>query len=566
VERWQRILERLRASWTASRERVSNALAKRRERRAAAHPAAAASGEGPTTEAVEPEAAEPHGTVIATAEDDVGSVLGRLDAAAETELLLVVPKEARAFRDPMAWPHIATHARRNGLEIRVLAARGDVATHARSAGLRAARNIRGLQDRKAWRVPVGDRDLVLHAPSAGRVLRGSAAVLFMLGVLGGACYFVPSAEVVLEPPTFPARASATLRLNPVADETDLDLGVTPVSTIRRTIVTIVSSATTGSTDVGDIPATASLVFTNQGTADVLVPAGTRVTDDNGVAFLTDTNLTVPPAETLSVGATAELPGIGGNLDADALRLLDGFPETLTVSNPEAAVGGADREVRAIAGEDIDLVRDIAAEVLVQAGRRELAASIEGGFVFPSTVSAAIFSELPLGAVGDPADAFLMEYTAVVTALYLPEADAVRLGEALLAAGLEPGEALLPGTTQVDVVSEGAFDGGQLTVEVVATGLRTTALDPAALREELTGVSPDEASAWLQQELGLETPPTIHVHPDWLPALRMPWRAGRIEITLVGPGQEEDADDEETPDDAAAGATEGEQGDGEDSGP
>ena len=482
------------------------------------------------------------GTVVVSADDDLASVIGKIDTADQPDVLLVVPREARTMREPMVWPRITAHAQRRGITVRVLAARRAVANDARAAGLQGSRSVRGLRGPRTLRVPIGAREFRLHVPALGPLLRGAVFIAVVLVVIGGACYTVPSAEIVIEPPSTFVTASATVRINPVADELDLVLGVVPASTVQITIVTVVAAATTGTTSVGDERAAVVLVFTNDGELDIELPVGTDVNDEGGITFTTDASVTVVAAGSVAVSATAVLPGEAANLASGELRLLIGLPATLTVSNPDSAFGGTDREVPAIAQEDVDRVRDIAPQVLDVVGRRELLATFTTGILFADTASAAILSQAPLGVVGQPGDAFLMEYTAVVSALYLSEEAASRFGQALLLQSIEEGQALLPGTTEVRASGAGVLLGGELTVELVVTGLITPLFEASAVRGELTGVSPETAAAWLQEHLGLTVTPRINVSPDWLPAWRMPLRASRITITLVGPGQSEPADE------------------------
>src|SRR5690606_26398447 len=75
--------------------------------------------------------------VIATAEDDVSSVVGRIDTADSPEVILIVRRDARAFRRGTAWPHVAAHVRRRGIELGVVAPRAEVRSHAKANGLKA---------------------------------------------------------------------------------------------------------------------------------------------------------------------------------------------------------------------------------------------------------------------------------------------------------------------------------------------------------------------------------------------------------------------------------------------
>ena len=182
-------------------------------------------------------------------------------------------------------------------------------------------------------------------------------------------------------------------------------------------------------------------------------------------------------------------------------------------------------------EDAVRVGEIAEDVLRRAGTRALLRIVEDGTVFPETVSVAILSQEPLVQPGEPAEAFLMEYTAIVSGLVLTDDAARRAGEQILVSILPEGMALLPGTTEV-VAEQAAYDGSRLVATLHATGLVTPLFDPALLRGILTGIAPSEAATRLRDQLGLEVEPLIRVHPGWLPAVRMPQREDRISVVFL----------------------------------
>lgn len=474
--------------------------------------------------------------MIAQPDDDVASVAGRLDAATDAHVVLVVPRRVSALREAMAWPYLAAHARRRGLVLRVVATRAEVRRHAQRAGLEAAGSFRALRRGGRYHLSLGSRDFLLPAGSIGALLHGGGTLLAVAMLVGGACYFVPAAKVVVVPPSQPLTAYVEVRLNPLAEESDVQSSVVPAASVRRTIVTTVSTATTGTTEVGDQAATVELVFTNEGSVDFVAGAGTTVSDDSGVAFATEEPVTVPGGDSAAVTARAIRAGEGGNLDAGQLRLVaTALPAGLSVTNPRAAGGGTNREVSAVTQEDVDRVREIADQVLLRAAVRELTAAVEDGTLFPETVSSSVLSAIPLANPGDATNAFLMEYTAVVSALYLRDHDAERFGEAVLIERLPEGAAMLPGTATVRVSEQDrTFTGGVLTVGLTATGQAAELFEPGALRGRLTSVSPATAAARVQEALGLEEPPRIEITPRWWPAWRMPRRGSRITIILAGP--------------------------------
>ena len=469
-------------------------------------------------------------TVVARREDDANSVVGRIETASEVEVLLVVPRRARGLRDAMAWPRIAAYARQRGVTVHVLASRRDVREHALNAGLSTARTPRGLRPAPTLRLPLGPRELSLRVPPITPLLRLVAFAAIPVLVFGAAAYYVPSADIFIAPPGEPLSSTARVHLNPV-EETNIAEGVVTASSVSETIVAVVSTISTGTTTVGEVPATTELEFTNTGAADIRLPVGTAVDDDSGFTFTTNEPVTIPAGETAYIGATSIRSGTTGNLGPGELRFLIGFPPTLTVTNPVAATGGEDIEVPAATAEDAVRVGEIAEDVLRRAGTRALLRIVEDGTVFPETVSVAILSQEPLVQPGEPAEAFLMEYTAVVSGLVLTDDAARRAGEQILVSVLSEGMALLPGTTEV-VADQAAYDGSRLVATLQATGLATPLFDPVQLRDILTGIAPSEAATRLRDQLELEVEPLIRVHPSWLPAVRMPQREDRISVVFL----------------------------------
>ncbi|MDE2695179.1 MAG: baseplate J/gp47 family protein [Chloroflexota bacterium] len=495
-------------------------------------------------------------TVVARREDDANSIIGRIDTASEVEVLLVVPRRARGLREAMAWPRIAAYARQRGLTVHVLASRRDVRQHALNAGLRAARTSTGLRDMPTLRIPLGPRELTLRPPPLTPLLRLAAFAAIPVLAFGAIAYYVPSADIFIAPPGEPLTTSVRAHISPVG-ETNIAEGVVGATSVSETIVAVASTVTTGTASVGDVPATVELEFTNSGAADVRLPVGTAVEDPDEFTFTTDEAVTVPAGETAYIGATAIQPGTVGNVEASTLRFMIGFPTTLAVTNPVAAEGGADIEVPAAAADDRVRVSGIAEDVLRRAGTRALERIIEDGTVFQESVTVAILSQEPLVEIGEPAETFLMEYTAIVSAVVLPDAAAERAAEQILVSVLPDGMALIPGSAEM-VADDPTFDGSRLVATLTATGLTTELFDPTTLRGLLTGVAPATAAERLRTQLELDVEPLIRVHPTWLPAVRMPQREDRISVVFLSeedlaaeiaglPDDEEDTEGEDTGD-------------------
>lgn len=479
------------------------------------------------------------GMIVAEHDDDAASIIGRIDTAEEIDLVLMVPRSARGLRDSTAWPHVAAHVRRHGISLGVVAARRAVRLAAADNGLRAAGSLKALRRQRSRRLRVGAREFELSGFRVFGFVRWLAVPVIFAAAAGGICYSVPSAEIVIVPPSEAFARTTSARVDAVADEADIDEGVLPGVTVRQTFSIVLATGTTGTAEVGDERATVNLRVQNDGDAPVLIAAETFVVNENGIAFSVDEEATVPAGETVTVVATAERAGEIGNLDAGETWTLSGAPDSVNVTNPGAAEGGTNREVPAVAIEDVERLRALASEVLIRVGARQLEATVESGTVLTETAIVTILGEDPFENLGATVDVFLMEFSAVVSALTIPHDDAEAFGEALLRAALPAGKGLLPGTTTVKFSDDRSYEAGEVELTLTATGLVFDLFEPSLIQEGLTGARPSTAAAALQQRLGLAEAPSVSLRPDWLPWIWLPQRGGQISITFEGPPVDDD---------------------------
>ena len=494
-------------------------------------------------------------TVVATATDDVLAVVERIEATGAGEVILRVPREARAFRDPAAWPHIAAAAKRNSMELGVVTPQRDVRNHARENGLQAAGSAGQVTRAPHHRMSVGERTFYVLRLPIGALIR---TALLMVGIYAAVimgCNTIPSAEIVIVPASKEMTASARVRLNPVADNPDLELGVAPAVTFYHEFTTTLATVTTGEAEVPDERATALLQFFNPGDAELVVSAGQQVDEENGIGFATDEDVTVPAGSVANIEATAVFAGARGNVGAGTRTLMDGLPDGVTVINWSTASGGTDKAVPAVSDEDVDRIQELAKIVLRRVGERELLEAVGEDTAFPQTMSVSIFSQQALSNPGQPAEVFEVDFTAIVTALVITDEQAARYGAALIASNVAEGFELLPGSTTA-TVSAARIDGGTLTVLLEASGLVAELVDEGAVSAAVSGKSPSEATVQLQQMLALEGAPTITLRPQFIPWRWLPRKAERINVTFAGPASllEDDAEEFEDGEATAASAS------------
>ncbi len=485
-------------------------------------------------------------TVVATADDDVLSVVERIEATGASEVILRIPREARAFRNPAAWPHIAAVAKRNSMALGVVTPRGDVRSHARENGLQAAGSTGRVTRAPHHQLSLGERTFYVPRLPLGALLRVAVLAVGTYALVIMSCNTIPSAEIVIVPASEEVTATARVRLNPVADDPDLELGVAPAVTFRHVFEATLVTVTTGEADVPDERATVLLQFFNPGESELLISAGRQVDDENGISFATDEDVTVPPGSVANVDATAVFAGAISNVASGALTFTVGLPEGVTVINWSQATGGTDKTVPAVGDDDVDRIQELAKTVLRRIGERELVEAVGDDTVFPQTLSVSIFSQDSLSNLGEPTEVFEVDFTAVATALVITDEQAARYGAELIASELDAGFELLPGSTTA-TVSSARIDGGTLTVLLEATGLVAELVDEVAVSEALSGMSPGDATLQLEQMLAIEGPPTITLRPQFIPWRWLPRKADRISITFAGPDsliEDEESEDGE----------------------
>lgn len=478
-----------------------------------------------------PRAPQPFGgeaTVVSvTPQDDVPSVIGRIDVADDSQVVLIVPRDSRALRQATAWPHIAAYVRRAGISLGVISPRREVRTHARANGLVAASSVAGLR-----RARPRSRLERRRATATGMLVRLGVFVAAIGLATVVACYRVPSAVIVVVPPSEVFELTAEAVPNPIIGRSDAVRGIIAVSSIRRDVVTVVSTATSGTTEVGDEYATLELRFDNEGVQAVIIDAGTRVATEEGTVFVTDEDIEVPAGESAVVAATADLPGTDGNVAIGAvIDPVTPLPVTMTVVNRTAGTGGTDQTVPAVDSADVDRVNSIAPGVLERLALTALREEVTGGRLIEGSVTASIFRATPLQQLEEPADAFLMEYVVVASGLWIPDGEAAAYGAMLIREALDDDRVLLASTTTV-TFTESDEAGGP--VQLTITGLVAAAEVLDDLPGAIAGKSPDAAIAIIEERLAPAETPRITITPDLFPWLWLPRRASSIEIRLEGP--------------------------------
>jgi len=198
------------------------------------------------------------------------------------------------------------------------------------------------------------------------VLVAVALVALAIVVAGvGAYLFLPSATIALTPRQEAIGPIAlTIAADPTATAVDAANSVIPALRLDVPVESHQTFTTTGR-HVTQTTAIGSVTFTNYDfTRSNTVPAGSVVATEGGIRFKTDANVFLPAATRLgttivpttrSVDVTAVDPGPGGNVPANAIRVVPQGedPNSLSVNNPDPTGRGSRTETPEINKPEVD---------------------------------------------------------------------------------------------------------------------------------------------------------------------------------------------------------------------
>jgi hypothetical protein len=388
------------------------------------------------------------------------------------------------------------------------------------------------------------------APSRPRRrLRGTLLVgLFAAGFLavtgGAAAYLLlPSASIELTVrPAGLAPVDFMITADPAATVADPSAAIVPATVLDIPLAASGAFPSTGKR-IDEAPAVGSVRWTNcDPTRAYTIPRGTLVRTVAGVAFATDEAVFLPVAilnppritcQDRTVGVTAAKAGPDGNVAAGTITVIPGQYNSvvITVRNPAPVSGGIRNEFPKVTQKDVtaalaalgkQLDAQLAASAPVPAG---LAA---GSTAYPGTATRGTITPSvdPATLVDQEVAQFDLGATATGTVVTVDRASVGALGQARLAAAVPAGRDIVAGSEQVSV-GPGTVDGQRIHFAVTARADSVPRLDVAALRVQLEGRSPAEATAMLAPYGDA----VVTLWPGWVTAI--PTIDARVDLRIVG---------------------------------
>ena len=525
-------------------------------------------------------------------DDEITSAAARIRDSSDTRIALVIQGGSRLATSRINFKLLAREARHRGRRLAVIAADASVRSLAQTADLPVFASVADYQRAESARPPgnqpggadaVGDALEELAATvggaDAGRTARvagsggsarTSAAVqpaartgrrfgpgawrwvalaLVVALVVGGVGVYLllPSAAVVLtlkEQPVGPL--NLTIRVDPAISATN-DSTLTVPGVVKQFAAQASGTFDATGQNVVDTAATGTVTFTSCNTGStVTIPAGTQVETAGGVAFGTNSAVTVPKATlvgltctpaTAAVPVTAVKKGLAGNVAVGAIVNVPAWLATALVvadqvTNQKATSGGTHTVTPFVQQSDIDAAEASLATQLDSAAQAEMAdpSSVAAGFeLFPKTahMGDTTFDPDPATLLNQGVSSFDLAATGTETATEVDLSILRSLVDRKVQARVQADHALVAGSVEVEFGSP-TTQGAAVSVPVVASALQTAVLNASQLRAAIKGKSAAAARAYLSQYGDAQ----VSLSPFWVSTV-----SGfdfRIDVRLIMP--------------------------------
>lgn len=366
-------------------------------------------------------------------------------------------------------------------------------------------------------------------------------ILALGALLGGMIYalsiIIPAAEIVVTPASEPLQATARLSAVPDA-RVDLNAGIVPAQTVS---VQVSGEARTKTTGRRPEPATKSrgrVTFINMTSRQINIPAGTVVSTatGNNVQYATTDTVALAPNGRSVATVEALLAGPDGNARAGTVTRVEGpLSLSIAVSNDAGFAGGTTAPQPVVLEEDkTRLQTQLFEELKKQAFEKLLERQSGSAFISPESVTYIALSPTFTPFVGEVSEELFLSMSVQAVGLAVEQTEANKAALAQLQQAMPPGTRMISDTVRFIPGAVVTQDDGSVSFTMTAEGELLRAVDSAAMRRAVLGLSEEAASDLLQERFALARPPEITRGPQWLPYIipvnlpSLPWRI-RIEV-------------------------------------
>jgi hypothetical protein len=372
------------------------------------------------------------------------------------------------------------------------------------------------------------------------------ALVIAVIVLGGGGLagwtVLPAADITIIPRVSPVGPlTVVVHADPAATAVDPSGGVIPATTVDIPVSVSGDFKATGKR-VDETKASGQVRFDSINTVFVVsVPQGTRVSTLDGILFATTAAVSVPRATVsgttiqhgfATVGIGAIKAGTAANVGAGTITEVPGSLATqqVGVTNPAATTGGTHTETALVTQADVDGALTSLRKQLTAAFAAAAAAPADvpaGATVFAGTATSGepLPDPQPATLVGKAMASFSMRLSASGSVLAVDATPVRSIADARLRSTIDGQHTLLPASVSV-TIGEGSVTDGVVSFTARASASEVLNLDPAALRQNVLGMSRVQAEAMLGQYGDV----TLGLWPDWV--ADVPGIDARVTLTVV----------------------------------
>lgn len=502
--------------------------------------------------------------------DDVASVRDRLSFLRGQRVLLIWPEEGTILTRKLDLVLIQREAMRRAVRLAIVSHDPQVIQHATELDISTYETI-GASERGRWRrgrakvftnrfqkpkdepIPDDLKEIASRiyneetaAERRWRRIRLVLALVLFVVALGAIGYVVlPTATITLTPAQNRIEAVSDIIVDPQIQNIDVENHIVPAIKMSLQIEDNGTIETSGSEDLGAAPATGSVVFINQTSQPVNIPAGTIVATSTGTPMQFQTTQDVLLDG--QVGLQIEVPiealqtsvGEAGNVASGTINTVIGpLANSITVRNLGATIGGASQSQKIITQADRDTLLLTVRQQLQNRAYLEMQSQLTKTqcIILPTIRIAEERNDWMTfsGDPGDAADTLTLSMRAVVEALAVDEQLGQQVVYSQLAKQIQEGQFIQPESVSYELGCDSVtnFDPtGRVTFSMSGSGLVSRQVDANQIRDRLVGMPANDAMAYLVSELPLQQgiTPTITISPDWFD--RIPILPMRIDVRL-----------------------------------
>ena len=354
--------------------------------------------------------------------------------------------------------------------------------------------------------------------NVGLAVAGLVSILALL-LIGLLAYLGPTADVTVtlqsHDYSLPLELTAT-----GTSQLDVSHHTIPAQTLSHNTSASGTGHATGTTTVGTVQATGTVVFTNNSNGSVVVPNGTIVATKNNVQFVTQAEVLVLSGSSNNTNLApiqAQIAGTNGNVPAGSItvipndnnnlnRIQQANPSVtslnLTVINPSATTGGGAGSAATVTNQDVTTLKQqldlqLQSEVNGYIKKNTHAGDQLGNIVrveSPPVVTPSVGSVVTSGT-------FLMTINLHFSVLVVKAATIQAASIAEINAALSKqntGMALVPQQLPeiTKMTNKPSSDGKSLTLSYTAIGQVAPQVPEDTVRQLVSGKSADDAKAAL----------------------------------------------------------------------